>query len=129
MTFDTIVIIHGGELATDVAQQVAAKKPARLASSSLQVSVQNASERPKTLLDFGPNALLCFVIQTIENAAPTEDVSRCSSLPVWIIDSRDQYYYLDGHGNHLLSIVLELCILCTIIHLFNLLMQCIYLLI
>ena len=79
MTFDTVVIIHGGELATDVAQQVAAKKPARLASSSLQVSVRNASERPKTLLDFGPNTLLCFLIQTIENAAPTEDVSRCSS--------------------------------------------------
>ena len=67
-----VVIIYGGELAHDVAQQLEAKKPANL--SGVEVALRNASERPKTLLNCGEDVLCCFIMQTIENQAPTEDV-------------------------------------------------------
>ena len=68
-----VVVIHGGELAKDVAEQIVAKKPASVAS----VSSRCASARPKTLLDYGGDTLVCFVLQTIENAAPTEEGGSC----------------------------------------------------
>jgi hypothetical protein len=67
-----VVIVYGGELAKDVAERVLSKKPD---SSSLQVSMQCASERPKALVDLGDDTCVCFILQTIENAAPTEEVS------------------------------------------------------
>ena len=66
-----VIVVYGGELANDIAQQVLAKKPA---DSTTEVVLRNASERPKTLLDNDQDTIICFVIQTIENAAPTEDV-------------------------------------------------------
>ena len=66
-----VVIVYGGELANDVAQQVIAKKPE---DATLDAVLRNASERPKTLLEYDQYTIVCFVIQTIENAAPTEDV-------------------------------------------------------
>jgi len=66
-----LVVVHGGELAKDVAEQVLVKKPA---SSSVEVSLRSASERPKTLVDLSDDTLVCFVMQTVENAAPTEEV-------------------------------------------------------
>ena len=75
MAVNKIVIVHGGELASDVSQQIVLKKPAHL--NSIEVSVRNASERPKTLLDLGADTIVCFVIQTIENAAPTEEGGSC----------------------------------------------------
>lgn len=68
-----LIVVHGGELANDVADQVLAKKPATLAN--VDVSLRSASERPKTLLDNGEDTVICFIIQTIENASPTEEVS------------------------------------------------------
>ena len=68
-----LLVIHGGELAKDVAEQIAAKKPA---SSPVEVSVRCASDRPKTLVEAGADTLVCFVLQTVENASPTEEVSR-----------------------------------------------------
>ena len=73
MPIQKVVVVYGGELANDVAQQVVAKKPATL--SSIDVSLRNASERPKTLLENGQDVVMCFVMQTIENSAPTEEVS------------------------------------------------------
>lgn len=76
-------IVYGGELAKDVAEQVVAKKPD---SSSLQISMHCASERPKALVDLGDDTIVCFILQTIENAAPTEEVSivDCFVLPAWV---------------------------------------------
>jgi sulfite reductase alpha subunit-like flavoprotein len=71
-----IVIVHGGELAKDVAEQIAALKPA---TSVFEVTLRCASERPKTLLNYsasddsGNSTVLCFVMQTIENEGPTEE--------------------------------------------------------
>ncbi len=69
-----VVVVYGGELANDVAQQIVAKKPAAI-DTSIEILLRNASERPKALLEYDQDTVVCFVIQTIENAAPTEDVS------------------------------------------------------
>lgn len=73
MAFDKLIIIHGGELSKDVAEQLQAKKPASL--PLLQVELRPASKSPKTLLSDSTTSttLHCFILQTIENAAPTED--------------------------------------------------------
>ncbi len=68
--------MHGGDLANDVAEQIASKKPSSLSTRDVDVSIRNASERPKTLLENGEDAVICFVMQTIENSNPTEDVSE-----------------------------------------------------
>ena len=69
-----VVVVHGGELAKDVAEEIAAKKPS---TSTCSVSLRCASERPKTLLELGSDTIVCFVLQTIENAAPTEEGGTC----------------------------------------------------
>eukprot|EP00547_Thalassionema_nitzschioides_P008143 CAMPEP_0194228274 /NCGR_PEP_ID=MMETSP0156-20130528/43292_1 /TAXON_ID=33649 /ORGANISM="Thalassionema nitzschioides, Strain L26-B" /LENGTH=168 /DNA_ID=CAMNT_0038960785 /DNA_START=82 /DNA_END=588 /DNA_ORIENTATION=- len=75
MPLSKIVIVYGGELAEDVAKQIETKRPR---SSSIDVSLRCASERPKTLLtSYGPETLVCFVMQTIENGGPTEEGGSC----------------------------------------------------
>lgn len=75
MAVTKLVVVHGGELAKDVAEQIVAKKPAT--SSISNVSLQCASQRPKALLGLKDDTLVCFVMQTIENAAPTEEGGSC----------------------------------------------------
>ena len=67
-----LVIVYGGELAKDVAEQIVSKRPESFAD--VEVSLRNASERPKTLLDLPSGTIVCFVMQTIENGQPTEEV-------------------------------------------------------
>lgn len=72
-TTSKVLIVYGGELAQDVAARIAQSKPAIL-DATTTVAVQSASERPKKLVDdYGADTVICFVLQTIENAAPTED--------------------------------------------------------
>ncbi|VEU37385.1 unnamed protein product [Pseudo-nitzschia multistriata] len=73
-----IVVVHGGELARDVAEQIEALRPKEC--GTVEVTLRCASERPKTLLDYktgrggdDEKVVLCFILQTIENAAPTEE--------------------------------------------------------
>jgi len=68
------VIVDGGELAKDVAQQAIANKPESITFDAI---LRNASEKPKTLLEHDQDTVVCFIIQTIENAAPTEDGGAC----------------------------------------------------
>eukprot|EP00979_Chaetoceros_neogracilis_P008905 scaffold2002_cov245-Chaetoceros_neogracile.AAC.6 len=75
MSIKEVVLVYGGELAIDVAHQLESKKPS---SSSVSCTLRNASERPKTLLDYGPDVLVCFILQTIENGNPTEDGGACA---------------------------------------------------
>jgi sulfite reductase alpha subunit-like flavoprotein len=70
-----LIVIYGGEMAKDVAQLIEAQKPA---TCSNNVKLQSASERPKKLLEFGDDTVICFVLQTIENAAPTEEGGTCT---------------------------------------------------
>ena len=41
------------------------------------MTLKCASQRPKTLLDINDDTLVCFVMQTIENASPTEQGGSC----------------------------------------------------
>lgn len=72
--FSNMVIVHGGELADDVSARILAKKSE---NQPINVSMRPGSESPKTLLDLGPDTLVCFVLQTIENASPTEEGGIC----------------------------------------------------
>ena len=69
---EKLVVVYGGPLAKDVAERLLEKKPS---TSAVDVTLRNASERPKTLLDHTEDTVVCFVIQTIENENPTEEVS------------------------------------------------------
>lgn len=84
-----VVVIHGGELAKDVAEQIESLKPSN--NDDFEVILRCASERPKTLLEYAKKGdasldgdgdgdgesesktVLCFVMQTIENEGPTEE--------------------------------------------------------
>lgn len=73
MTISKLVVVHGGELAKDVAEQLVEKKPA----NTITTEMICASKRPSALVDMGSeDTLFCFVLQTVENAAPTEEVSE-----------------------------------------------------
>ena len=107
-TISKIVVVYGGELAKDVAEQIVAKSP----SSSLPMTIQNASSRPKNLLaDFDdPTVLIVFVLQTVENAAPTEDGGTClrffkrKTHPVDLLQGKFQFTVFGlGDSNLLLD--------------------------
>ena len=84
-----VIIVHGGELAHDIAQQLSQKKPENL---PVHVSIQNASERPKSLLNHGKDTVVCFIIQTIENECPTEEVrAHTRTFSFVVIISRINY--------------------------------------
>eukprot|EP00591_Stephanopyxis_turris_P003580 CAMPEP_0195521900 /NCGR_PEP_ID=MMETSP0794_2-20130614/19623_1 /TAXON_ID=515487 /ORGANISM="Stephanopyxis turris, Strain CCMP 815" /LENGTH=167 /DNA_ID=CAMNT_0040651543 /DNA_START=59 /DNA_END=562 /DNA_ORIENTATION=+ len=71
MTITEVLVIHGGELAKDVAARIESQKPS---NSSIVVTLQSASVRPKKLIDNPSSTKLhCFILQTIENSAPTEE--------------------------------------------------------
>lgn len=70
--FKQLVIVHGGTLAKDVAEQMQLKQPA---DSQIAVTLRAADSSPKSLVDMGNDSIVCFIMQTIENGAPTEDVS------------------------------------------------------
>lgn len=71
MTISSLIVVYGGELARDVAEQIVTKQPS---STALSVTIQNASERPKKLIDnSNESTAVCFVMQTVENACATED--------------------------------------------------------
>jgi len=75
-TISKVIIVCGGELSNDIAEQIMSKKPPSL--SSMESSIRKMSERPKTLVsDYDSSTLLCFVVQTVENAAPAEDAGSC----------------------------------------------------
>lgn len=70
-----VVIVYGGELAKDVAEQIVSQKPKNL--DSVVVNIRCGTERPKTLLDLGSDTVVCFCIQTVENAQPAEEAGPC----------------------------------------------------
>jgi hypothetical protein len=71
-----LVVVYDGELSKDIAEQLVSKKQ----SSSVQVSLRSASDKPKGLVSDYCTAtkttVVCFIIQTIENSSPTEDVRK-----------------------------------------------------
>lgn len=74
LPFERVVVCYGGELAKDVAQQIISKQPSNLITNDTKVIVRNASERPTQLVEYDHKTLVCFVLQTVENGAATEEV-------------------------------------------------------
>jgi hypothetical protein len=71
MAVEELIVVFGGELAADVAERVLSRKPP---GSVVKVTLRNASDRPQKLVEYGENTCICFVIQTVENDSPAEDV-------------------------------------------------------
>ena len=90
----SVVVVYGGELAQDVAEQIESLKPDCVGNNDIDINIvlKCASERPKNLLqplkltsaataatenENGGNndtvVVVCFVIQTIENGSPTDE--------------------------------------------------------
>lgn len=78
-----LVVVHGGELAKDVAERIASQALSSSSSSSapvVSVVLRSASSRPKELVDVCRDRTVVgvvFVMQTVENAEPTEDGGSC----------------------------------------------------
>jgi len=107
MTISHLMILYAGDLALDVAEKIIEKKPAEVA---ITLHMQNASEKVKDLLELGPDVGVCFVLQTIENASPTEDGGVClrffkrKTHPETLLDGKFQYTILGlGDSNLLLD--------------------------
>jgi sulfite reductase alpha subunit-like flavoprotein len=74
----SVVVVHGGELAQDVAARLVQSQPEALKDTAITVRLQSAAERPNKLIDAGGSSdgsttVVCFIMQTIENGEPTED--------------------------------------------------------
>ena len=69
-----VLLVYDGDLSNDVARQIETSKPA--SASAVTVTFQSAADRPTKWMDGWKNhasSVVCFILQTIENAAPTED--------------------------------------------------------
>ena len=79
MAFSRVVVLHGGELAVDVAEKLQQSKPAAL-EGVVEVTLRSMDSKPKELPALATSGgksksttLLVMVIQTVENAQPTEE--------------------------------------------------------
>lgn len=73
MEIRDLIVVHDGDLAKDVAEQLISKKPENVDLANLKLL--RANDRPKKILpELGEDTLVCFVLRTIENASPTEEV-------------------------------------------------------
>ena len=93
-TIRDVVILHGGELSSDVAGQVAAAVAPCLVGGAAhvhRVSMAKSKAFKAALVEDAdglarPTTLAVFVAQTVENEAPTEDGGACVRFfKVWQI--------------------------------------------
>jgi len=81
MSIQSVVILYGGELSTDVAKQIETKASAVFATSNdrtVKLVPMSSSKDIKSLAaDTTPATLVVFVASTIENEAPPEDAGAC----------------------------------------------------
>ena len=68
-----VVIVYGGELAKDIAEQIEALKPTTTTDDDFDINVtlRCASERPKTLLDYKINT-----VEEVEKKEGDDDVNK-----------------------------------------------------
>lgn len=67
-----LVIVFDDDLAKDIVDEIVAQQPGDLDKKFI-IKTQNASTRPKNLLDLPADSHVIFILQTIENASPTEN--------------------------------------------------------
>ena len=84
---EDVLLLHGGDLSSDVAEQIKSKLSSIIASSHVHTISMSRSKEFKAALieddtDDGlakPTTLAIFIVQTIENESPPEDAGACIS--------------------------------------------------
>ena len=84
---EDVLLLHGGDLSSDVAEQIKSKLSSIIASSHVHtISMSRSKEFKDALIedetDDGlakPTTLAIFIVQTIENESPPEDAGACIS--------------------------------------------------
>ena len=85
---EDVLLLHGGDLSSDVAEQIKSKLSSIIASSHVhKISMSRSKEFKDALIeddvtDDGlakPTTLAIFIVQTIENESPPEDAGACIS--------------------------------------------------
>ena len=101
--FKQIIIIHGGnDLPKDIAGQLLEHKPKDIGDDDINVILRCASNKPKTLIEDYPSSdiLVVFILQTIENAQPTEEGSTLV-----------RYFKRKTHSENMLKDKFQYCVL------------------
>ena len=101
-----ILILYDTDLSNDIAHDIKAKQP----SDKFTIELLKSSSRPKNLLNLSSNTHVIFILQTIENAAATEDGGVCVRFfkrrthPENLLEGKFQYCVLGlGDSNLLLD--------------------------
>ena len=111
-----VIILHGGELSSDVAQQLSSKLSPILADNHIHtISMAKSKAFKSALLEdvdtlAKPSTLAVFVAQTIENESPPEDAGACirffkrKTHPENLLEGKVQFAVLGlGDSNLLLD--------------------------
>lgn len=77
MAVQDVIILHGGELSSDIASRLEAKISVQLGKDRVKLLRMSSSREVKSILEAPPTTLAVFVAQTIENEAPPEDAGAC----------------------------------------------------
>mmetsp|Transcript_24279 Transcript_24279/g.43501 ORF Transcript_24279/g.43501 Transcript_24279/m.43501 type:complete len:172 (+) Transcript_24279:203-718(+) len=82
MSINQIIILHGGELSTDIASRIETKLSPIVTSDHIrQIKMSKSKEFKAALMEdesiAKPTTLAIFVLQTIENEDPPEDAGAC----------------------------------------------------
>ena len=77
MAVQDVIILHGGELSSDIASRLEAKISVQLGKDRVKLLPMSSSREVKSILEAPPTTLAVFVAQTIENEAPPEDAGAC----------------------------------------------------
>mmetsp|Transcript_18440 Transcript_18440/g.26010 ORF Transcript_18440/g.26010 Transcript_18440/m.26010 type:complete len:173 (-) Transcript_18440:534-1052(-) len=80
-TIQNVIILHGGELSSDIASDLQSKLEPILGSNIQQVSMAKSKAFKAALIEdtniATPTTLAIFIASTIENEAPPEDAGAC----------------------------------------------------
>ena len=86
MTIQDILLLHGGDLSSEIAQQIEAKVSSIIGASHVhQISMSKSKAFKAALIEDAsddgglakPTTLAIFIASTIENEAPPEDAGAC----------------------------------------------------
>jgi len=73
-----LVLLHGGELSSDIIQTIKENvSPSILGEDHIKIARMSSAREFKAILEEPATTLAVFVVQTIENEAPTEDAGAC----------------------------------------------------
>eukprot|EP00573_Skeletonema_grethae_P002141 CAMPEP_0201689710 /NCGR_PEP_ID=MMETSP0578-20130828/3261_1 /ASSEMBLY_ACC=CAM_ASM_000663 /TAXON_ID=267565 /ORGANISM="Skeletonema grethea, Strain CCMP 1804" /LENGTH=173 /DNA_ID=CAMNT_0048174443 /DNA_START=273 /DNA_END=794 /DNA_ORIENTATION=+ len=110
---DDVVLLHGGDLSSDIAEQIETKLPINGTTHIHKVAMSKSKDFKTALLEgplAKPTTLAIFVAQTIENEAPPETAGACirffkrKTHPETLLSDKIQFVVLGlGDSNLLLD--------------------------